>query len=287
MTGKKRRILGLILIFLVVIGYPSALYAADLSRGLIIRVLHAPAESYYLEVFTKQPLAKAQVDTPVFDYPVELSSPVEALVRQGWIPFHEPEQPLPDQAVLGQDFGDYREHRFYSPALSGDLLILTVLQSGGEVKTSPVLAMTMAEEIVDYDYVTGRIRPPNPILGYGLMFFSIFLPALFIKESLLGSFKIPYRSNGKVVFLTTLFSSFMVIAGSGQILVHSGRAPALTGALILVPVLLIVEYLVYRQTLHQVGKGRLVAYTATAGLGSLLLYLVTLFMSHRIFLSGF
>lgn len=287
MTGKKRRILGLILFFLSVIGYPSDVFGADFSQGLIIRIINAPKDPYYLEVLTRNQVIPTPTDTPSLDYPKELAPPVAALTAQGWIPFHEAGAPLHYHGILGEDYGDYREHRFYAPGLGRDFIFLMVGKDSGKVTISPVLQKTMAEQIVDYDYATGLVRPLNGILGYLLMFLTIFLPAVVTKLTLLGVFKIPYRDNWRIVLLTSLASAVFVIAGSGRILVDEGKAPALTGTLITLPILILFEFLLYCWKFENSDRRRILGFTSSANLISMLIYLMTLVTSHRMFLAGF
>lgn len=287
MTRKKRRILGLILFFLSVLGYPSVVFAADFSHGLIIRVLDAPKETYYLEIMTRTSVNPAVADTPSLEYPRELTKPVSDLMQQGWVPFHPVGEPLHYEGILGEDYGDYREHRFYAPELKGDFLILIVSKETAKVTVSPVFSMTMAEQIVDYKKFSGTARPYNLPFGYFLMFLTILLPAAAIKLLLLANFKIPYRDNGKTVFLTSLLAALLTVAGSGQVLYHFGRPAAINAIILVLPVLILTEFLIYRKKLRNTTVRRILSYVLTTEIISMFLYFVTLVTSHRMFLAGF
>lgn len=286
MSDQKRRIFNLILFFFLTVGYSFPASAADPSNGLIIRVLNPPPGVYYLEVMTRQKAQPAPTGLPVIPYPSALSSATERFAAQGWIPFHDPTSGGTVLALRGEDFGGYREHRFYSADLAGEFTILTV-SAEGEARLSAVLQKTMAEQLVDYDYGRGVIRASQEGLGYVMMFFSIFVPMFLLEMVLLAAFRIPYQGNGKVVLLMNLFSALLVTGAAGRLLVQEGRLAALWGGLWLLPVLILLETLVYFRGFSRASRGRILAYSVGANLVSQLFFLSTLFTSHRLFLAGF
>lgn len=281
----------LVCLMLVPVLTISAFADSGPKPQLIVRVKHAPAELYYLDLVAEGDYEGATYgsgDSPYcgldWSYSEEelaaldhdLLDALRAAVPDG---FHactaEGTNGAPmwgDLLGENQDAAGNPLHQFGYVGLPDTYQILMVTQSGETFLSQP-LTRRVLQSSATVDWAEKTVSVPPTWVGYVLQFLSTLLPTLLIEGLVLLLFGFGWRQNRKPFLLVNLITQGGLALWFSISTVRYGANPWLI-LLLFIPaevVIAIVEAVLYRKFLTGQSKARAICYGLTANAASALL----------------
>jgi hypothetical protein len=236
--------------------------------SLTIIVKNAPTEPYYLDLLIQ---TKGTYDN-LGDSRKSLDQTMLDLLKskesEGWFPALVDGTAMPLWAKLtGVPSKDTMVHDFNYVGVPTVFRIIIVTQSG-KVTLSEKIQTHLFQTTITYDLQSQKLIMPDVAYAYLQQFISTFIPTLLIEGFILLLFQLWTLKNLKTVLIVNFITQLFMTAIVGSYLQSQGMLSALIVLMLIEPVILIAEALIYRVKLENGTKSRYVAYAIVANLFS-------------------
>ncbi|MGB7594512.1 MAG: hypothetical protein WBL80_03000 [Erysipelotrichaceae bacterium] len=247
--------------------------------SLTIIVKNAPDEPYYLDLLIQN---RGTYDN-LGDDRASLDPSMLGLLKSkefdGWFPALVDGTTTPLWAKLtGTADGETRIHHFNYMGVPTIFKIIVVTKSGA-VKVSETIHTYLFQTTITYDMQAQKLIMPNVAYAYLLQFFSTFIPTLLIEGLVLFLYRLWTRKNLITILIVNFVTQLFMTAIVGSYLFKYGMFSALIVLLLIEPVILIAEALIYRVKLEHGSKMRYVAYAIVANFFSWFAGMMMILMS--------
>lgn len=279
---KKLLHAALLLLFAVLLTVP-ALADNGPKPKLTIRISHAPAELYYLDLLEQDddnsPSSlfhdnlRWNYGDKAADLDEELLQAIRDHTPEGWhgcMTVGSRQGPIggtlysKESDALGNPV-----HTFGYMGVPDTYRIITVTESGA-VQVSPSYTRQALWSGVTYDYAANTVTVKPIFLAYAAQFLSTFLPTLVIEGVLLLAFRYSLKKNWKPFLLVNLATQLFLTVVCGVSAIRNGVNFFYFFQFIPVELtILAIEALLYRKLLKGQSRLRAVCYAVTANLCSM------------------
>lgn len=247
--------------------------------SLTIIVKNPPNEPYYLDLLIQN---RGTYDN-LRDSRASLDPTMLGLLKSkefdGWFPALVDGTTTPLWAKLtGTVDGNTMVHDFNYMGVPTEFKIIVVTKSG-VVKVSETIHTYLFQTTITYDMQSQKVSMPNVAYAYILQFFSTFIPTLLIEGLVLFLYRLWSRKNLKTILVVNFVTQLLMTAIIGTYLFSHGIFSAVIVLLLIEPVILIVEALIYRVKLEHGTKMRYVAYAIVANFFSWFTGMLMILMS--------
>ncbi len=256
----------------------TALADAGPKPQLVVRVVNAPEELYYLDILAEgefdpdrgyEGIEWSYSDEEAAALDQALLADLRDAVPQGW---HACTAEGSTGAPMWGDLeGEDGMHAFRYVGVPETYRVLMVTRSG-EVWTSGALHRRVLQSSVTVDWAAKTAAAPPVWRGYVLQFLATLLPTLLIEGLLLLAFRFSWRQNWRVFLLVNLATQGALAVFMSVNVIRDGVGWWFL--ILLVPVELVIAFLeagLYRKWLKGRSKGRAFAYGLAANAASALL----------------
>lgn len=256
----------------------TALADAGPKPQLVVRVVNAPEELYYLDILAEgefdpdrgyEGIEWSYSDEEAAALDQALLADLRDAVPQGW---HACTAEGSTGAPMWGDLeGEDGMHAFRYVGVPETYRVLMVTRSG-EVWTSGALHRRALQSSVTVDWAAKTAAAPPVWRGYVLQFLATLLPTLLIEGLLLLAFRFSWRQNWRVFLLVNLATQGALAVFMSVNVIRDGVGWWFL--ILLVPVELVIAFLeagLYRKWLKGRSKGRAFAYGLAANAASALL----------------
>ena len=256
----------------------TALADAGPKPQLVVRVVNAPEELYYLDILAEgefdpdrgyEGIEWSYSDEEAAALDQALLADLRDAVPQGW---HACTAEGSTGAPMWGDLeGEDGMHAFRYVGVPETYRVLMVTRSG-EVWTSGALHRRVLQSSVTVDWAAKPAAAPPVWRGYVLQFLATLLPTLLIEGLLLLAFRFSWRQNWRVFLLVNLATQGALAVFMSVNVIRDGVGWWFL--ILLVPVELVIAFLeagLYRKWLKGRSKGRAFAYGLAANAASALL----------------
>jgi hypothetical protein len=247
--------------------------------SLTIVVKNPPAEPYYLDLLIKENGSYDNLGETRGTFDRDMLELLRSEEINGWYPAltSGTKAPLFGE-LIGIKKGETMVHWFGYYGLPSEFKIIIVSKSGN-VRVSETIKTTLFQTTIDYDMANGRFELPNVIVSYVKQFASTFIPTLLIEGLILLLYRLWSRRNLKTILFVNFGTQVFMSAVVGTVLLKQGMLAAFFVLLLIEPVIMIVEALIYRFTLEKGTKNMYLAYAITANLASALVGLMLILLT--------
>lgn len=236
--------------------------------SLKIIVKNPPDEPYYLDLLIQN---KGTYDNLGESRSTSDKGMLDMLKSEeinGWYPALTEGTVAPLWAELtGTKSDDTMVHDFHYVGVPTVFKIIIVTKSG-EVKISETIHTYLFQSTISYDMQNAKLALPDVAVAYLQQFFSTFIPTLLIEGLILFLYKLWTRKNLKTILVVNFITQIFMTAIVGTTLLRQSILSAVIVLILIEPVILIAEALIYRITLENGTKSRYVAYAIVANLAS-------------------
>jgi hypothetical protein len=236
--------------------------------SLKIIVINPPNEVYYLDLLIKNPGTYDNLQGKRDTFDRAMLQDLRSQEINGWFPAltNGTDGPLWGE-LIGVKQNEKMIHAFGYFGLPTHFRIITVSKSGA-IHISDPIATTLFQTTIVYDMQSGKVKLPDVLSAYISQFVSTFIPTLLIEGLILFLFKLWSRKNLKIFLLVNFATQILMTLVAGTILLKSGMLAAMFVFLLIEPVIMVAEALIYRFTLEKGSKKRYLAYAIAANFAS-------------------
>jgi len=247
--------------------------------SLTIIVKNPPDEPYYLDLLIQN---RGTYDN-LRETRASLDQTMLGLLKSkefdGWFPALVDGTTTPLWAKLtGTPSGETMVHDFNYMGVPTVFKIIVVTKSG-TVKVSETIHTYLFQTTITYDLLSAKLSMPNMAIAYLQQFFSTFIPTLLIEGLVLFLYRLWTRKNLKTILVVNFVTQLFMTAIVGTYLFSHGIFSAVIILLLIEPVILIAEALIYRVKLEHGSKTRYVAYAIVANFFSWFAGMMMILMS--------
>lgn len=266
---KTLRLLTLVFFFCLCFAFVFPVHA-DMGPkpSITIIVKNPPAESYYLDLL----IPKHGTYDNLGESRANLDQTMLELLKSeeisGWFPALTDGTQMPLWAKLtGTQSGDTMVHAFNYVGVPTVFRIIIVTKSG-EVKVSETIHTYLFQNTITYDLQSAKLILPDVASAYLQQFISTFIPTLLIEGLILLLFMLWTRKNLITILIVNFVTQIIMTAIVGSYLQKQGMLSALIVLMLIEPVIMIAEALIYRVKLENGTKFKYVGYAIVANLFS-------------------
>lgn len=262
---KPLRFLALIGLLFVCFAFAFPVHA-DMGPkpSLTIIVKNPPNEPYYLDLLIQNRGTYDNLGDERASLDASMLGNLKSKESDGWFPALTDGTTTPLWAKLtGTPKGDTMVHDFHYMGVPTVFKIIIATKSG-TVKVSDTIHTYQFQTTLTYDLQAQKLSMPSMAYAYILQFFSTFIPTLLIEGLVLFLYRLWTRKNLKTILVVNFVTQLFMTAIVGSYLFRHGIFSAVIVLLLIEPVILIAEALVYRVKLEHGTKTRYLAYAIVA-----------------------
>jgi hypothetical protein len=236
--------------------------------SLTIIIKNAPAEPYYLDLLIQKKGTYDNLGESRKSLDPTMLGLLKSKESEGWFPALVDGTAMPLWANLtGESFKDTRIHAFNYVGVPTVFRIIIVTESG-KVTVSDTIHTHLFQNTITYDPQFGKLTLPDVSAAYLRQFISTFIPTFLIEGLILLLFQLGSKRNFITILIVNFITQLFMTAIVGSYLQSQGMLSALIVLMLIEPVILIAEALIYRVYLEKGTKFKYVAYAIAANLAS-------------------
>lgn len=276
----KRQVYTFIVCMFFLITPLSVFALADMGPkpDLVIRVINAPDERYYLDLLIPRSgtISNLEYDWYETEHDMEMVARLYDWGEKGWYPaFAMGGNGMLFGSLTGRQERGEMVHRFTYFGLPWTFRIVTATAHGAQA-TAESYTRGAFHSVITYDYAENTFTAPPVWLLYLTQFLSTALPTLLIESILLLLFRFKWRENAKVFLLTNIATQFFLTVTMGRIFIVQGGYAAYYFMLLPIELaIFLAEGFVYVRHMEGGSMGRRIGYTICANAASMLIGILT------------